>query len=56
VGFQPQFNRLEAVVFAKQQSGYGGDLCARGTQEYVRFSSLDNGATWQDQGPTGHGS
>ncbi len=33
VGFQPQFNRLEAVVFVKQQSGYGGGLCSDGTQE-----------------------
>src|SRR5215831_6283364 len=37
VGFQPQFNRLEAVVFVKQPSGYGGGLCSKGTQEYVRF-------------------
>jgi hypothetical protein len=53
VGFQPQFNRLEAVVFVKQQSGYGGDLCSNGTQEYVRFYlSYDNGVNWQDQGVT----
>lgn len=51
VGFQPQFNRLEAVVFVKQQSGYGGGLCSNGSQEYVRFYlSYDNGATWMDQG------
>lgn len=53
VGFQPQFNRLEAVVYVKQTSGYGGDICSNGTPEYVRFYlSLDNGATWQDQGLT----
>jgi hypothetical protein len=53
VGFQPQFNRLEAVVFVKQQGGYGGGLCTDGTQEYVRFYlSYDNGATWEDQGVT----
>ena len=53
VGFQPQLNRLEAVVFVKQPSGYGGDICSDGTREYVRFYlSLDNGATWQDQGLT----
>jgi hypothetical protein len=53
VGFQPQFNRLEAVVFVKQPSGYGGDICSDGTREYVRFYlSLDNGATWLDQGLT----
>jgi hypothetical protein len=53
VGFQPQFNRLEAVVFVKQPSGYGGGVCSNGTQEYVRFYlSYDNGATWQDVGVT----
>lgn len=53
VGFQPQFKRLEAVVFVKQQSGYGGGLCSDGTHEYVRFYlSYDSGATWQDQGVT----
>jgi hypothetical protein len=53
VGFQPQFNRLEAVVFVKQETGYGGDLCSNGSQEYVRFYlSYDNGATWEDQGVT----
>ena len=53
VGFQPQFNRLEAVVFVKQETGYGGGLCSNGTQEYVRFYlSYDNGVNWQDQGVT----
>jgi hypothetical protein len=53
VGFQPQFNRLEAVVFVNQQGGYGGPLCSNGSQEYVRFYlSYDNGATWLDQGVT----
>jgi hypothetical protein len=53
VGFQPQFNRLEAVVYVKQPSGYGGGVCSNGTPEYVRFYlSCDNGATWQDLGLT----
>ena len=53
VGFHPQANRLDAVVFVNQSFGYGGDLCSSGTQEYVRFYiSLDNGATWIDQGYT----
>lgn len=53
VGFQPQFNRLEAVVYVKQETGYGGDICSSGTTEYVRFYlSFDNGASWQDQGLT----
>ena len=53
VGFQPQFNRLEAVVFIKQPFGYGGNVCSQGTPEYVRFYlSFDEGATWVDQGLT----
>lgn len=53
VGFQPQLNRLEAVVWVKQPSGYGGDICQAGTPEYVRFYlSFDDGATWEDQGVT----
>src|SRR5947209_1867238 len=28
VGFNSQFNRLEAVVAIKQAFGYGGDLCS----------------------------
>ena len=51
VGFQPQFDRLEAVVYVKQPGGYGGDICSPGTPEYVRFYlSTDNGATWDDLG------
>jgi hypothetical protein len=51
VGFNPQFDRLEAVVLVKQESGYGGDVCSNGTPEYVRFYvSFDDGTTWEDQG------
>jgi hypothetical protein len=53
VGFQPELDRLEAVVHIKQPVGYGGDVCSAGTPEYVRFFlSFDHGATWQDQGVT----
>ena len=53
VGFHPQANRLDAVVFTKQPFGYGGGVCSAGTPEYVRFYlSFDNGATWVDQGAT----
>ena len=53
VGFQPQFNRLDAVVYVNQPAGYGGGVCSPGTQEYVRFYlSADNGATWIDAGLT----
>jgi len=51
VGYHPQANRLEAVLFVRQPSGYGGDVCSNGTQEFVRFYiSFDNGATWDDLG------
>ena len=53
VGFQPQFDRLHAVVYVNQPYGYGGGLCRDGTPEYVRFFlSYDAGATWEDQGAT----
>ena len=53
LGFHPQQERLEAVVYVNQPSGYGTDVCGPGTTEYVRFYlSFDNGATWQDQGMT----
>jgi len=53
VGYHPQEERLEAVVYIYQPSGYGSDLCGSGSMEYVRFYlSLDNGATWMDQGLT----
>jgi len=53
VGFHPATNQLEAVVYVKQPTGYGGGVCSSGTPEYVRFYlSSDNGATWQDLGLT----
>lgn len=53
VGYHPQQEMLEGVVYVHQPSGYGGGLCAAGSTEYVRFYlSFDNGATWQDQGLT----
>lgn len=53
VGYHPQQEMLEGVVYVYQPSGYGGALCSGGSTEYVRFYlSFDNGATWQDQGLT----
>lgn len=53
VGFHPQQERLEAVVYIYQPTGYGTDVCGPGSTEYVRFYlSFDNGASWQDQGMT----
>lgn len=53
VGFQSQFDRLQAVVYIKEPWGYGGEVCFPGTPEYVRFYiSSDNGAIWKDLGLT----
>jgi hypothetical protein len=53
VGYHPQQEKLEAVVYLYQHSGYGTDLCGQGTPEYVRFYlSFDGGTTWKDQGLT----
>ncbi len=51
VGYHPQQEYLEAVIYVKQPSGYSGGICQAGSLEYVRFYlSFNNGATWQDQG------
>ncbi len=54
LGYNPQTERLEAVVYIKRETGYGGDICSNGSAEYVRFYlSYNNGATWLDQGFVG---
>lgn len=53
VGYHPQQERLEAVVYIHQPSGYGTGICGPGTPEYLRFYlSFDDGTTWHDQGMT----
>ncbi len=53
LGFNPQLNRLEGVVWIKQTAGYDGGICTNGSLEYVSFFlSYDNGATWLPQGTT----
>ena len=53
VGFNPQLNRLEGVVWVKQNTGYNGGICTNGSVEYVSFYlSYDNGATWLSEGTT----
>lgn len=53
VGYHPQQEKLEGVVYIYQPSGYGTGICGPGTPEYVRFYlSFDNGASWKDQGLT----
>ncbi len=51
VGFNPESEQLQAVVYIKKSAGYLGGLCNGGSPEFVRFYlSLDNGATWSDAG------
>jgi hypothetical protein len=51
IGYEPDLKRLEAVVYVRRETGYGGDVCSQGTPEYVRFYlSFDGGGTWVDQG------
>ncbi|MGA2151130.1 MAG: hypothetical protein ABSG48_03075 [Geobacteraceae bacterium] len=51
IGFNPQLNRLEGVVWIKHTTGYDGGICTNGSLEYVSFFlSYDNGATWLPQG------
>ncbi|HEX8623794.1 MAG TPA: hypothetical protein VF782_01815 [Allosphingosinicella sp.] len=51
VGYQPQTDRLEAVIYVKQPNGYGGNLCSGGSNEFIRFyGSWNDGTTWHDLG------
>ncbi len=52
VGYQPEFNRLEAVIYVKKPTGFGGPLCSAGSTEYVRFFVSWDGGPWEDQGVT----
>src|SRR5262245_34782777 len=37
IGYHPQQQRLEGVVYIYQPTGYGSDICGPGTTEFVRF-------------------
>lgn len=51
IGYNPQPQRLEAVVLIKKDYGYGGDICSSGTPEYVRFYvDWKNDGNWVDIG------
>lgn len=53
IGYNPQLNLLEGVVWIKQEVGYNGDICSAGTQEFVRFYvDWNNNGTWVDLGMT----
>lgn len=54
VGYNPAFKELTAVVKIKRTSGYGGNLCSKGSYEFVRFYvDYHDGNGWQDVGYTG---
>ncbi len=51
IGYNPQFERLEAVVSVKKEYGYSGDVCSAGSPEYVRFYvDWNNDGNWVDVG------
>lgn len=50
VGYNPATDILTAIVEVKKATGYSGDACTDGSQEYVRFY-LDYGdGVWVDHG------
>lgn len=51
ISFDPESRKLEATIQLKQKGGYGGDYCAKGTKEYVRFYvDYERNGTWVDEG------
>ena len=52
LGYNPHLKKLSATFDLKKTSGYGGDLCTDGTQEFVRFY-VDLGSGWEDAGLAG---
>ena len=51
LGFYPERSLLKAIIHVKLPYGYGGDLCKRGTFEYVRFYADWNGdGDYKDEG------
>jgi hypothetical protein len=45
VALNPPYDRLEAILQIKRETGYGGEICSPGSFEYVRFyvDLFDNG-------------
>ena len=52
VGYHPKRRELTAHIRIKRPTGYSGELCEKGSFEYVRFY-LDYGSGWEDQGFVG---
>lgn len=52
-GYNPYEKRLEAVVNVKRAWGYNGNLCSRGSLEYVKFFvDFKDGSGFHDMGYT----
>ena len=51
VGLDRAAETLHGVIEIKRKSGYSGDLCDRGSREYIAFY-LDFGSGWEYQGTT----
>ncbi|WP_124640918.1 hypothetical protein [Amniculibacterium aquaticum] len=52
IGYNPNSEELTAIIKIKKSSGYSGNLCTKGSIEYVRFY-VDFGGGYQDQGYIG---
>lgn len=50
IGYQPVMEELTATIKISRSSGYGGNLCSKGSMEYVRFFLDYGGGSWQDMG------
>ena len=50
IGYQPVMEELTATIKINRSSGYGGNLCSKGSMEYVRFFLDYGGGAWQDMG------
>ncbi|GAB4390333.1 hypothetical protein [Albidovulum sp.] len=53
LGYNPDTEILTAIVRIKQQTGYGGDACTDGSQEYIRFYLEYGDGSWVDHGTAG---
>lgn len=52
-GYNPYYQRLEAIINVKQPNGYNGTLCTNGSYEFVRFFiDFHDGFGFQDMGYT----
>lgn len=53
IGYQPVMEELTATIKVRRPNGYGGNLCSKGSAQYVRFfMDYGNGLGWQDMGMT----